>query len=913
MRKFKLLSSCIGIILFMQHAMAQVLPPVPSVISVLDRVFTYTNVSLQNTGKNYFNANPGDNISISFTWASSCSSDPAKVYCPTCIIQLYYGTSLNGTTLFSNCFTSQTLYPPCGKGGNVTGSFVAPLTPGVYYITQALGLDLRCNPNGLGQANSLNYAFAVVTVNGFTWQKSGTNIFYGPGNVGIGTPTPTTTLDVHGSIGINGRPVIDNTGKWVGDTTGISGKNGSIWYSGNINPADTLGHNNDLYLNTVTDSLFQKKNSNWQRIAYLKGRQGDNGTAGSIWYSGTGNPANNIGNNSDMYLNTITDSLFQKAGANWQRIAYVKGAQGSNGSVWLYGTINPASGIGNNNDVYLNTTTDSLFQKTANVWQRIASVKGAKGDNGGNGSVWLHGTTNPIAGIGNNNDVYLNTTTDSLFQKTANVWQRIASVKGAKGDNGGNGSLWLYGTTNPTGGIGNNNDVYLNTTTDSLFQKTANVWQRIALVKGAKGDNGSNGSIWYSGSSNPPSATGNNNDLYLNTTTDSLFQKQNNSWRSITYLKGPRGPDGKQGPEGPKGPEGPSGPDCTIPCTTAAAAAAASATLAAGSATLAGGSAALAATSAEGAVASAAGAVVSAGEATAASASATASATRAGTSATEASTSASEAKSAETNAKQNANNSKLSADSSKAYADEAKKLMNGNAEGDLSGKYPAPSVIKIQGKPVSVLAPTKGQIMKWVNNEWAPANPDTTRYKAGKGITIHNDTISSTVNPGWMVDSVKRDTSNLYAAVKGNIGIGTKQPQALFHVQGGIKGRVDSSFVVRRDGNVGIGTMATDAKYKLAVKGEIRAEAVTVESDWADYIFGPSHRLRPLHEVDAFIKEHKHLPDVPSAADIARDGLSLGEMQKITMAKVEELTLYILELKKQNETLANEIKKLKKR
>lgn len=114
-------------------------------------------------------------------------------------------------------------------------------------------------------------------------------------------------------------------------------------------------------------------------------------------------------------------------------------------------------------------------------------------------------------------------------------------------------------------------------------------------------------------------------------------------------------------------------------------------------------------------------------------------------------------------------------------------------------------------------------------------------------------------------------------------------------------------------GNVGIGTDVP--KEKLSVNGNIRAHEIKVESTaatWPDYVFQDDYQLTPLKDVEKFIQSNGHLPDVPKAELVEKEGYSLNEMDKILLKKVEELTLYILELNKTNEKQQKLIDKLLK-
>ncbi len=108
----------------------------------------------------------------------------------------------------------------------------------------------------------------------------------------------------------------------------------------------------------------------------------------------------------------------------------------------------------------------------------------------------------------------------------------------------------------------------------------------------------------------------------------------------------------------------------------------------------------------------------------------------------------------------------------------------------------------------------------------------------------------------------------------------------------------EQRMVIDNSGNVGIGT--TSAIHKLAVNGTIRAKEVIVDTGWSDFVFEEGYFLRSLDEVESHIQEHGHLPDVPSAATVESEGLPMGQAQKIMMQKIEELTLYMIDLKKEN-------------
>lgn len=105
------------------------------------------------------------------------------------------------------------------------------------------------------------------------------------------------------------------------------------------------------------------------------------------------------------------------------------------------------------------------------------------------------------------------------------------------------------------------------------------------------------------------------------------------------------------------------------------------------------------------------------------------------------------------------------------------------------------------------------------------------------------------------------------------------------------------------------------AAYNLFVKGGILTEEVRVnlQSAWADYVFDENYKLKSLEEVETFIKENGHLENVPSAKQVKEEGIELGEITKIQQEKIEELTLYLIELNKENKVLQKKLLELEEK
>ncbi|MDD2387955.1 MAG: hypothetical protein PHP52_14365, partial [Bacteroidales bacterium] len=191
--------------------------------------------------------------------------------------------------------------------------------------------------------------------------------------------------------------------------------------------------------------------------------------------------------------------------------------------------------------------------------------------------------------------------------------------------------------------------------------------------------------------------------------------------------------------------------------------------------------------------------------------------------------------------------------------------------------------------------------------------------------------------------SIGKATKNYFTVNKnGNVGIGTDEPEKPLDINGkvrikdigallqlentntghqwelysggsvgdnglGLFDRTHSQYLiaVAGSGNVGIGT--ANPQYKLDVRGTAHFFKIRVSTQgFSDYVFNDNYKLMSLEELSEFIEINKHLPNIPSEAKVVEEGsFELGEMSKIFLEKIEELTLYIIDLQKQIDELKN--------
>ena len=123
---------------------------------------------------------------------------------------------------------------------------------------------------------------------------------------------------------------------------------------------------------------------------------------------------------------------------------------------------------------------------------------------------------------------------------------------------------------------------------------------------------------------------------------------------------------------------------------------------------------------------------------------------------------------------------------------------------------------------------------------------------------------------------------------------------------------IDYKSLVFFQGNIGIGI--SNPTNKLDVNGTIHSKEVKVDmSGWSDFVFKKEYNLPTLEEVEKHIAEKGHLENIPSEQEVLKDGVNLGEMDAKLLQKIEEMTLYMIEMKKENDSLKNNQKNLEER
>lgn len=164
-----------------------------------------------------------------------------------------------------------------------------------------------------------------------------------------------------------------------------------------------------------------------------------------------------------------------------------------------------------------------------------------------------------------------------------------------------------------------------------------------------------------------------------------------------------------------------------------------------------------------------------------------------------------------------------------------------------------------------------------------------------------NDVVIRQNENGYLL--LKNHAAQLKLTHLGRVGIGEVNNYVTFNVEGTSRFSQGVNMVssLTVGGAVTMnGGLTVGSGFSCDASGNLKVNHLKVTlTDWPDYVFGGGHALMPLGELEAYIGEHQHLPGIPTAAEVEQEGADLGEMNRLLMEKVEELTLYIIDLQKQ--------------
>lgn len=209
----------------------------------------------------------------------------------------------------------------------------------------------------------------------------------------------------------------------------------------------------------------------------------------------------------------------------------------------------------------------------------------------------------------------------------------------------------------------------------------------------------------------------------------------------------------------------------------------------------------------------------------------------------------------------------------------------------------------------------------WQYTSPTPSNAYFLGPKVGLGTASPQMTLhisgNTTTQPSIMVEATDDFLASVHFKSNGKTFAWSKRPsyendcmQLWYFDPAAAGGHWQGPYMsVATNGSVGIGTTKTaDASYKLFVETGIRTRKIVVDQTaWPDYVFHPDYPLPSLPSVAAYIKANQHLPDMPSADSVAKNGIDLGSNQAQLLKKIEELTLYTIH---QDETIRQQAKKL---
>jgi hypothetical protein len=202
---------------------------------------------------------------------------------------------------------------------------------------------------------------------------------------------------------------------------------------------------------------------------------------------------------------------------------------------------------------------------------------------------------------------------------------------------------------------------------------------------------------------------------------------------------------------------------------------------------------------------------------------------------------------------------------------------------------------------------------------WGGGNVGIGTQTASQRLEVSGGVLQNAENVGWGIDfQTNARLGFIKKAGYGPMMASDNSSPIIFAQtnQNGIHTNIPGATLTERmridvNGNVGIGT-SSPGSFRLAVNGKIWTQEVNVQmtNPGPDYVFEKNYDLLSLTELETYINQNKHLPQVPSAKEMEKDGLNLKEMNMILLKKVEELTLHLIEMKKENERQNQLIKQI---